>query len=165
MTLVGSTTSQSSAWYGATAAWWVPFERDAKRKHGDDITTTLGLGRLTYTIRLEVTGVLDPIPVTVAFFADPPYPTFGLPAQDYPRVWADTVETSPHRMPDKSLCLYYPADPQQRRWHSELGLLSLLNLTRDHLFFEHHWRSTGGSSGGVWLGPEADHGFPERKTA
>jgi hypothetical protein len=165
VTLRGPTTPQPRPWYGATAAWWVPFERGAKRKHGDDITTTLGVGQLTYTTELEVSGIQDPIAVIVAFFAKPPYVTYGLPAESYPRVWADTVETSPHRMPDNGLCLYYPWDPPERRWRSELGLLSLLNLTRDHLFFEHHWRCTGGPVGGIWLGPEAEHGLSERKTA
>lgn len=95
----------------------------------------------------------------------PQYPTYGMAPQDYPRVWADPYGQSPHRMPDRSLCLYYPADPTARRWHSELGLLTLLDLARDHLFFEHNWRRTGGWRGGVWLGPEAAHGLPLRRTA
>jgi hypothetical protein len=103
--------------------------------------------------------------VTIVFFASPAYDTYGLAAEDYPRVWADTDDTSPHRMPDGSLCLYYPGDPADRRWQAGLGLLTLLNLIRDHLFFEHYWRSTGGHDRGVWLGPEADHGFPEGRTA
>ncbi len=151
------------SWYGASTAWRLPFERDAKRRHGENITTALDDSRLVYRTTLEVRGIIEPVPVTLAFFAWPPYPTYGLPAQDYPRVWVDAPAESPHRMPDKSLCLYNPADPPERRWTSDLGLLTLLDLTRDHLFFEHSWRHTGGWSGGVWPAPESPHGFPGRR--
>lgn len=67
----------------------------------------------------------------MVFFADPPYDTYGQHAEDYPRVWADRGRASPHRMPGDSLCLYSPFDPSARRWRAELGLLCLLNLTRD----------------------------------
>lgn len=141
-------------WYGAQAEWWVPFERDARRRYGDRLEIFHEYRRVTYRhAGLAVPGLLDPVPVTVEFFAEPPYATYGMRAEHYPRVWADPAGVSPHRMPDRSLCLYYPGDPPERRWGSELGLLSLLDVTRDHLFFEHHWRATGAFRHGVWLGP------------
>jgi hypothetical protein len=110
-------------------------------------------------------GVLAPVAVSVRFEHAPTYNTYGLAAQDYPRVWAERGLPSPHRMPtDDSLCLFFPHDPPERRWHSALGLLTLLDLARDHLFFEHHWRTTGGWSGGEWLGAQAPHGFPGSNT-
>lgn len=156
-----------SPWYGADPAWRLPFERDAKRRHGGDIVSDLDreVGRLTYRASLEVRGLLVSVPVTVSFFADPRYETYNLPAQDYPRVWADAPTQSPHRMSDLAMCLYYPWDPPERRWTAAHGLLTLLNLTRDHLFFELYWRASGGRRGGVWLAPEAPHGDPRRRTA
>lgn len=147
-------------WYGAQLAWWAPFERDAKREHSDRVTASYGPGRLTYRTRVEVPGRLAPVGVVAVFFATATYDTFGLSAQDYPQVWADPGAASRHRMPDGSLCLYNPFDPPQRRWRAEDGLLALLNLTRDHLFFEQHWRETD-----VWLGPEAPHGLPRHGAA
>lgn len=147
-------------WYGARLAWWAPFERDAKRQHSAHIAAAYGPGRLTYRTQVEVPGRLDPVGVVVVFFADPPYQRYRLRSQDCPRVWADPRGESPHRMPDDSLCLYSPFDPPERRWTSDDGLLALLNLTRDHLFFEQHWRATD-----IWLGPEAPHGLPKRGAA
>ena len=68
--------------------------------------------------------------------------------------------TSPHRMPaDQALCLYYPVSPTGQRWQPVNGLLSLIDLARDHIFFEDYWRATGAERGGIWLGAEAAHGF------
>lgn len=148
-------------WYGATVAWWAPFERDARRADGDLITVELGLDRIIYRhAGLEVPGRLDLVPVRVEFYETPEYPTYGLPAQDYPRVFADPGADSPHRMPDGALCLFFPGDPADRRWTSKDGLHALLGLVRDHLFFELHWRATG-----RWLGPEAPHGFGRKSAA
>lgn len=156
---------RSCNWFAYDAAWWAPFERDAKRRHGYPITTERTLNTLTYRTHLEVPGVLAPVAVSVRFEHMPGYNTYGLAAPDYPRVWADLGLRSPHRMPsDKSLCLFFPHDPPERRWHSALGLLPLLDLARDHLFFEHHWLTTGGEFGGEWLGAQAAHGFPGKAT-
>jgi hypothetical protein len=80
---------------------------------------------------------------------------------DYPRVWADCGVRSKHRMPDDSLCLYFAGSPPDARWTAGDGLLALLNLVRDHLMFEEHWRRTGGPRHGEWLGNEAPHRLPE----
>jgi hypothetical protein len=157
--------NRSCTWFAHEVAWWAPFERDAKRCHGYPITTERTLNALTYRTHLEVPGVLAPVAVSVRFEHAPTYNTYGLAPQDYPRVWAERGLPSPHRMPtDDSLCLFFPHDPPERRWHSALGLLTLLDLARDHLFFEHHWRTTGGWSGGEWLGAQAPHGFPGSNT-
>lgn len=147
-------------WYGADPVWTLPFQRDARRYYGDEVEANLRDDQLIYRHRgLDVPGREQTVPVTILFEARPLYDTYGLAAQDYPRVFADAGLESPHRMPDDSLCLFYPGDPPDRRWTAEDGLLALLNLTGDHLFFETYWRHTGGRRGGMWLAPEAPHGL------
>lgn len=110
---------------------------------------------------IEVTGSTELVPVTVEFHRDPPYDCYGLPAQDYPRVFAERGASSPHRMPeDGRLCLWSPFDPPELRWCAEDGLQSLLDITARHLFAETYWRHTGGHATGVWPIPEAPHGVP-----
>ncbi len=150
------------SWYGITPSWRVPFQREAKRRYGNAITATLEEGILTYAHDgLEIRGRETPVPVVVRFEAQPKYNTYGLKPADYPRVYADRGAESPHRMPDRSLCLFYPGDPPDRRWTANLGLLAILDLAADHLYFETFWRHTGGARRGKWLGPEAPHGFRE----
>jgi hypothetical protein len=146
-------------------------ERGLRSAHGQHVRTWLfedclsgGAPRvLAYThAGLEVPGRRDPVPVRIEFHERPPYDTYDLAPRDYPRVFADPDLPSPHRMPDDSLCLYMPKDPEDRRWHSALGLEALLNLTRNHLYKEMRWRDTGGFDGGIWLGEEAAHGLPAK---
>jgi hypothetical protein len=151
------------AWYGTSAAWRVPFQRDAKRRYGNALAAELERGALTFRHEgIEIRGRSSSVPVVIRFEAQPRYNTYGLEPEDYPRVFADLGKESPHRMPDGSLCLFYPGDPRERRWTADLGLLALLDLSSDHLYFETYWRHTGGTAGGKWLGPEAAHGFTER---
>lgn len=112
---------------------------------------------------LEVPGRYELAPVLIEFHeqSDPS----GLAPRDYPRVVADLDLESPHRLLDDALCLWFPDDPVEQRWTSSDGLVSLLDIVRNHLFFEDHWRRTGGSDGGEWLGREAPHGRPERTAA
>jgi hypothetical protein len=112
---------------------------------------------------LEVRGRVERIPVRVVFHERPPYPCYGLPWHDYPRVFADPRQLSKHRMPDDSLCLYYPWDPPERRWTADNGLVQLFEIVANHLFYEQWWRHTGGHNGGEWLGDEAEHGFPNER--
>lgn len=150
-------------WFGARPEWKLPFQRDARRYYGDAVTGELKQGCLLYRHQgLDVPGRRDPVPVLVRFFAEPKYDTFGLAPWDSPRVFADQGLPSPHRMPDDSLCLFYPADPPDRRWTADDGLLQLLQLVGDHLYFETYWRHTGGHLGGTWLAPEAPHGYQGR---
>ena len=147
-------------WYGARSSWTLPFRRDAKRYYGDVVRSELHAGYLLYRHEgLDIPGRPEPVPVTVRFDAQPRYETYGLRAEDYPRVYADPGLPSPHRMPDDSLCLFYPGDPPGRRWTADNGLLKLLSLTADHIFFETYWRDTGGHDRGIWLGLEAPHGY------
>jgi hypothetical protein len=151
------------AWYATSAAWRMPFQRDAKRRYGSALTAQLEADALNYRHEgIEIRGRASPVPVIIRFVAQPKYNTYGLEPADYPRVYADAGADSPHRMPDGSLCLFYPGDPIERRWRADLGLLTLLDLTADHLYFETYWRHTGGTAGGQWLGPEAAHGFRGR---
>lgn len=160
---------RGSAWYGASPAWQNHLERGLRDEHTGHLRSERGIG-LTWRDNggwlaylhdgLWVPGRREPVPVTVAFFERPPYACWRLAPQDYPRVWADCGGRSKHRMSDGALCLYYPGSPCEERWTAEDGLLSLLNLVRDHLFFEDYWRRTGGEHRGIWLGNEAPHGFP-----
>jgi hypothetical protein len=57
---------------------------------------------------------------------------------------------TPHRYPDRSLCLYYPGD---RSWHPDAGIaLTIVPWTAEWLFFYEYWVQTG-----RWLGVEAPH--------
>ncbi len=114
---------------------------------------------LTYFIDgLEVIGEPSPVDVEIRFHAEPPYDTYGLPAQDYPHVFAKPGAESEHRLPDGGLCLFAPFDPPERRWTNDKGLLELIKLTRQHLFFEVCWRRDGG-----WPVEDAEHGLPKQR--
>jgi len=111
---------------------------------------------------LPVPGRVDLVPVTVEFHEHPPYHCYGQLWRDYPRVVADPRAESLHRMPDDSLCLYFPWDPPERRWRYENGLEQLFDIVADHLHKELWWRHTGGRNGGEWPGEDAPHGVPEQ---
>jgi len=114
---------------------------------------------------LDVPARRELVPVRIEFHENPNYSTHGLSPMDYPRVLADPGAASKHRFNDDSLCLWFPGDPEERRWQHTDGLITLLNTVRNHLFFEDHWRATGGAGGpdqpaGEWLGDEAPHPVP-----
>ncbi|HEY0238710.1 MAG TPA: hypothetical protein VGC37_08695 [Friedmanniella sp.] len=137
-------------------------EGDALRDHAPHLTVKRDRRRLTYQhAALRVPGRHTPAQVRIEFWADAPE-TYGLPPQDYPTVRVDPSLPSPHRMPDRSLCLFYPDDPPERRWiaHRD-GLNTLLVLIEHHLFAEDVWRMSGGEHGGVWVLDEAPHGLRE----
>jgi hypothetical protein len=147
-------------WYGSSPQWQLEVETDARAVFVRRLTVQRLPDRLVYRVRLDIRGPADIVEVVIVFYADPPYETYGLPAQDYPRVWAELGKASPHRMPtDDALCLWFPWDPPERRWTADKGLLDLLYIIEDHLLLEAHWRATGGRHGGVWAGEEAAHGF------
>ena len=149
-------TSTPERWYGADPAWRYPLERDAKRRYGADLRVVETPDQLTYIHDgIFVRGREEPVPIEIKFHRYPPYNTYGLAGSEYPRVFADPKAESKHRMPDDdALCLYYVRDDDERRWRSENGLQSLIDLVADHLCFEDYWRMTG-----TWLGPEAPHGI------
>lgn len=148
-------------WYGQDPAWRIPMEAAARRRYGHGLRADLRRGSLTYDLdRLTVAG-RSPVAVRVVFDAVDREHHFGLPARDYPTVHADPGAESKHRNSDDSLCLYYPLDPPERRWHSELGLAILFDLVADHLFAELYWRQTGGHRGGEWVISEAPHGLQQ----
>jgi hypothetical protein len=55
------------------------------------------------------------------------------------------------------LCLYFPRDPEERRWTVDQSLLGLFDLARWHLACEHVWRETD-----VWPTEHARHGEAAR---
>lgn len=148
------------SWYGNAPCWRVALEGQARRVFGDALTVTEWPGQLEYRVALDVRGPAELVEARVVFYADPPYETYGLAPCDYPRVFAERYRPSKHRMPDDdALCLYYPYDPEWRRWTASKGLIALLDIIVDHLSYEDIWRATGGIDGGVWPGDEAGHGL------
>jgi len=80
-------------------------------------------------------------------------------SRNAPMVLADGPTDSPHRHSlhgRRQLCIWHPEAVRAERWVWEDGLLTLLGLTRMHLFREAYWREFG-----EWTGPEAAHGDPE----
>lgn len=157
---------QQKPWYGLQQAWLGPLEAEAREVHGDGLRVTTFPGRRVYRVSVEVPGRRQAVEITINFYERPPYDCYGLRPEEYPRVFSCTRGPSPHRMPkDDALCLYYPLSVPERRWRPENGLLALIDLARDHVFFEDHWRATGGDPDGEWLGAEQPHGFPEQVSA
>ncbi len=142
-------------WEGCDVGWLVAFEALARRKYGAALRHRSGHGRLTYEVSLPIIARDVDVDVRIEFYRDPGYNTYGLDPIDYPRVFADPGAASPHRMPDDSLCLYYPGDPESGRWTADDGLDELLNLTARHLFAEEFWRQDFKT----WPFDEAPHGF------
>jgi hypothetical protein len=171
----------TNPWYGTDLGFQRSLidELDLHPEHRGSITIALADPTACYrqqrVLVIEHAGIdvpcrIDPVPVRIEFHEHPNYDTYGLPAIDYPRVHADPGVSSKHRLPGDALCLWFPHDPEERRWTHHQGLVALLNTTRNHLFFEDHWRATGGHGGtgrpeGIWLGDEAGHGFPDLQEA
>lgn len=156
---------RDTRWYGAEPSWQVWVEASARREYGAQLCRRTSRDHLSYRVPVEVRGRRDPVLVHIVFYARPEYATYGLPASEYPRVYADLGAESPHRLADDALCLYFPRSAAARRWTPAKGLLALLDLTRDHLLFEGYWRLTGGEHRGVWLGEEKPHKVSLRRSA
>ncbi|MCD0443954.1 hypothetical protein LO763_09995 [Glycomyces sp. A-F 0318] len=69
-----------------------------------------------------------------------------------PKVFVDGPADSPHRYRDGSLCIWFPYDPPEARWHRPDGPTALLGHVAAHLIKEEHHRRTG-----EWPGAEALH--------
>lgn len=144
-----------TAWWGSAPEWIYPLENRARRRYGSTMHRIETSGRLIY--RFDAVPVIareTPVAVRVEFHQFPAYETYTLHPMDYPRVFADLGASSPHRMPDDSLCLYYPADPIEQRWVAADGLDELVSITARHLFAEEYWRSAR-----TWPLQEAPHGY------
>jgi hypothetical protein len=61
-----------------------------------------------------------------------------------------------HTFGHNRLCMWFPDDPDERRWQRSDGLLKLIDTAVVHLFKELYWRETG-----EWLGDEAPHDVPK----
>lgn len=159
------------AWYATGLEFQATLMGDIENydEHAGLISTTLNItprGRI-WTIHhagLNVPGRPDAVAVRVELHESPTYDTYGLEPYDFPVVFADPGVESKHRHEGDALCLWFPGDAADRRWHHTDGLLALFNLVRNHLFYEAYWRATGGHGGegqaeGTWLGDEAAHGY------
>lgn len=99
-------------------------------------------GRFAVSTRIEPTGV-DQRAIVIVF-------TLGRPEE--PKVFADGPTDSPHRYGDGSLCMWFPYDPPEARWHRSNGPTALLGHIAAHLIKEEYHRQTG-----RWPGAEAAH--------
>lgn len=154
-------TPTEATWYGLDPVETIPFQAAARRRYCDRLTVRSTADRLQYDLdALTGPGLIEPVPVRIRFYRRPPYPTFGLPARDFPQVHAAPGQVSPHRWPDGALCLYAPFDPVEQRWVWTDGLAMLLDIIRNHLTLEHLWRHPTRRTRPLWLGAEAGHGTP-----
>lgn len=145
-------------WFGADPVWFLPLQRDARRRFGSRLRCEAGVDARTYLLDdFEVIGDDLDYLLTIRFYRDPPFDTFGLPACDYPEVRTSPVRESKHLFVDGRQCVWKPGDPPEDRWTSDDGLLILIELVRRQLFFALHWRRTGGKRTGKWLMEDA-HG-------
>ncbi len=165
-------------WYGAQAAWWMPLERDARRRYRDRLRVTIAYRVLAYELTdFAVVGDDVPHRLRIEFHAAPSYDSYGLSAEEFPRVYASRLRPfdeappgtptvyrragrwkSPHRYvaTDGALCMWYPKDPRERRWLPADGLLALIEMAHNHLFAErYHWLHDR------WPLDEVPHGFPK----
>jgi hypothetical protein len=137
------------------------FEREALAAYPHLSKGGVGSRRYSRTVY----GLVVPIPdyesreIELQFFRTTSQPEVA-------RIYADGPTSSPHRYAPhpkdtrrrSSLCIWYPEDPPALRWIPKDGLLSLIEMTRIHLFKEAYWRETG-----EWLGDEAPHPTPDSK--
>ena len=140
-------------WYGSSLTFTGPLEAETRRRLHERLHVQMGLGSLRYTVRgLRHSGDPHQHEITVVFEADPWLPTFSLPPEEFPRVYADPGQPGPHRHVDDALCLWDPSDPRHMRWTPDKGLHDLLGLAVQHLFAEYWWREHN-----EWLLTEAPH--------
>lgn len=143
------------AWYGADLSFLYPLERDARRSLPEEVTWRYQPHVVRYVVeQLHVPGDLETHDLTIEFWRQPPYDTYGQAPMDYPRVFTTVARRRKHVFDDGALCLWYPWDPIERRWTHELGLLVLIEMVRRQLLLEMHWFLTGD-----WPLDEAPHGL------
>jgi hypothetical protein len=83
---------------------------------------------------------------------------FSPRSPDVPHVFVDGPDESPHRYPDRSLCMWYPYDPPEARWWPTDGPETLIGHVAAHLIKEEWYRRTGD-----WPGEEVSHASPPAK--
>lgn len=127
-------------WYGADPCFWFPLEKDARAHLPETFRFSYEPDVLRYFVEsLSVPGDQDKHDITIEFWRDPPYSTFGLLPQDYPRVFTSVERPRKHAFSDLSLCIWHPLDPEEKRWISHKGLLILVEMVRVHLLLEINW--------------------------
>ena len=139
------------------------FERGARDAYPDLNCSSTGsrqYARIVYRLMVSVTHY-EPRTIEMHFRRDTAVPSLT-------RIYADGPTESPHRFSPHakdrqnrtSLCVWHPEDPPELRWVPSDGLLTLIELTRVHLFKEAFYRETG-----EWLGEEvSDHRRAGSKT-
>jgi hypothetical protein len=136
------------------------FERPAYTAYPAIRCTTTGHRRYARVVYRVLVPVYDyePRAIEMYFRRTSPEPALT-------RVYADGPTDSPHRYAPhhkdprqrSSLCIWYPDDGPEQRWVPRDGLLTLIEMTRVHLFKEAYYRETA-----EWLGEEVSHPQPPR---
>lgn len=140
-------------WYGADPCFWYPLETHARRELRERYVFEYSAEVLRYRVySLVVPGDESVHDITIEFWRDPPYNTFGLLPQNYPRVFTNVVRPRKHAFDDDSLCIWHPQDAQSLRWTSDDGLLVLVEMIRRHLLLEIDFFFTG-----KWAIEDAPH--------
>jgi fructose-1,6-bisphosphatase/inositol monophosphatase family enzyme len=157
-------------WYGEDPAFRKEVEGNAGAVTGfDDLYNwELYADRLIYLFPgLDVPGDRERHDVRIEFRRPErqPWWTYGIDACDQPAVFTSSKRYRYHDNSEDGLCLWTPFDPPDQRWQHGDGLLTLVELTRRHLFLNLHWWRTGGLDGGEWLGKEFPHGIPHEWVA
>lgn len=127
-------------WYGTDPCFFYPLEWQVRAQLVEPFSYSHQSGVLRYLVHgLVVPGDQMRHDITIEFWRVPPYSTFGLQPQDYPRVFTSVTRRRKHVFEDGSLCIWQPKDSGERRWTSDLGLLVLIEMVRRHLLLEMHW--------------------------
>ena len=139
--------SRRGPWYGKFQEK-LSFERGARAVYPDLRTSIARMGGYWAELEVDLTGY-GSRHLRISFDRD---------HVTGPMVTVDGPTDSPHRYADGSLCMWYPPDPDDKRWIVSDGLLPLIGYAALHLFREEWWRETG-----HWLGNEAPHRVPAPK--
>jgi hypothetical protein len=139
------------------------FERAAYSAYPALRRSTTGHRKYARVIYRVLVPVCDYEPRTIELHFRPTTPEPALT-----RVYADGPAESPHRyaphykdpLRRPSLCIWYPDDPPDLRWVPSDQLVTLIEMTRVHLFKEAFYRETG-----EWLGEEVAHNQPPNAKA
>jgi hypothetical protein len=126
------------------------FERGVRARHPVLRCSTVGRGHgalVTYQLTVPIPEY-EARNVTIELVNG--YSPFGA------KITVDGPTESPHRYSDKSLCIWFPSDSEERKWVGDDGLGELIRQIAVHLFKEAYWRETG-----EWLGAEAPHASPK----
>lgn len=115
--------------------------------------------RERYDVEVVVQSILNgrvvmTMPATIPIYGDPV--TLRIEIDEFGgAVFVDGFPGElKHTYSANKLCMWYPSDPDDRRWTSDKGLLSLIDTALVHLFRERYYHDHPEDG---WPGEEAPH--------